>query len=229
MTTKEMVYNCDGRLKTITKSEDIFIPTTEWLQYLNEAQEMVFRDNLPFNQENFTQFDLSTTTRNNLAALIKDKQYIPADSRTTTTSKFSGVNYIFEYPIDLKYVDGGEVNMVKNGRTVYCRVKDIEPRYYHQNRKNPFKKPNAEIVWRMDYGSNGKRYNEIVIPEGFTLNNFTLRYIINLPCLDYESDSLLASSLHIDIVNKAVDICMKAHQNNLYLKQVAMQQNNERE
>lgn len=52
MTTKEMVYNCDGRLKTITKSEDIFIPTTEWLQYLNEAQEMVFRDNLPFNQEN---------------------------------------------------------------------------------------------------------------------------------------------------------------------------------
>ena len=64
---------------------------------------------------------------------------------------------------------------------------------------------------------------------GDTLNNFTLRYIINLPCLDYESDSLLASSLHIDIVNKAVDICMKAHQNNLYLKQVAMQQNNERE
>lgn len=77
----------------------------------------------------------------------------------------------------------------------------------------------------MDCGSNGKRYNEIVIPEGFTLNNFTLRYIINLPCLNYESDSLLSSSLHIDIVNRAVDICMKAHQNNLYLKQVAMQQN----
>ena len=224
MTTKQMIYNCDGRLKTITKSEDIFIPTTEWLQYLNEAQEMVFRETLPTTQENFTQFDLNMNARNNLAALIKDKEYVPADSRDYTTSKFSGVNYIFEYPSDLKYIDVAEVSMTKNSKTFYCRAKDIEPRYYHQNRKNPFKKPNSEIVWRLDYGSNGKRYNEIIIPTGFTLNTFTLRYIMNMPCLDYESDSLLGSSLHIDIVNKAVDICLKSHQNNIYLKQVAKQQ-----
>ena len=220
MTTKEMVYNCDGRVKTITKQDDIFIPTSEWLQYLNEAQEMVFRDSLPLNAENYTQFDLSTTARNNLAALIKDKEYSSSDSRNYTTSKFSGVNFIFEYPSDLKYVDVGEVSMSKNGRDFYCRVKDIEPRYYHQNRKNPFKNPNSEIVWRLDYGSNTKRYSEIIIPTGFALNTFTLRYIINLPCLDYESNSLLANSLHIDIVNKAVDICLKTHQNNLYLKRV---------
>ena len=229
MTTNEMIYNCDGRLRTITKDANIFIPTSEWLQYLNESQEMVFRDNLPPNQENFTQFDLNTTSRNNLAALIKDKQYVPADTRPYTTSKFSGVNYIFEYPTDLKYVDVAEVSMTKNSRNFYCRVKDIEPRYYHQNRKNPFKKPNSEIVWRMDYGSNGKRYNEIVIPEGFTLNTFTLRYLILLPCLDYESNSLLGSSLHIDIVNKAVDICLKSHQNNIYLTNAAKQQNNSNE
>lgn len=217
MTTKEMVYTCDVNLRNVTKSENIDIKTADWIIFLNQAQELIFRNNIPIDSDTYSQFDLNPSSRSNLAKLIKDKQYTSADNRPYTTSKVSGINFIFEYPKDLKYVDVAEAVLTKNGKDYICRVKDIEPRYYYQNRKNPFKKPYSEIVWRLDYGSNGNRYNEIVIPDGFSLKYFTLRYLIELSCLTLESDSLLADSLHYDIVNKAVDLCIESHQKNLLL------------
>lgn len=220
MTTKEMIYQCDIKIRNILKSDNISVDTDDWLKFLNEGQELVFRKYIPLEATTLTQFDLSPDTRSNLAALIKDKQYTPTESRSYISSKMSGANFIFDYPSDLKYIDYAEVAMTKNGNTYIARVKDVEPRYYFQNIKNPFKKPYSELVWRRDYGSNGKRNIEIVIPAGFSLVNFTLRYLIELPCLSMESDSLVASSLHWDIVNNAVDICLKSHQNNLYLHNI---------
>ena len=43
--------------------------------------------------------------------------------------------------------------------------------------------------------------------------------------MSLETDSLLAESLHWDIVNKAVDLCIDSHQKNLYLTNLA--QNNQ--
>lgn len=219
MTTKEMVYACDTMLKTVTKDDNIFIPTTEWITYLRLAQETVFRSIIPLDADTYSQFDLNQTARSNLAGLIKDKSYSQSDARDYTTSKFSGINYIFDYPQDLKYIDVAEVVMTstKSNTDFTCRCKDIEPRFYHQNRKNPFKKPFSNICWRLDYGNGLKRYSEIVIPEGFTLKLFTIRYLINLSCLDYDTDCLLASSLHPDVVNEAVNLALKASQNNMYL------------
>lgn len=224
MTTKDMLYNCDIKLRNVIKSEDIAVETDDWLSFLNQAQELVFRSIIPLDASTLTQFDLSPAARNNLATLIKDKSYTISDDRPYTTSKLSGSSYIFEYPSDLKYVDYAEVILIKNNVQHITRVKDIEPRYYYQNFKNPFKKPFEEMTWRMDYGSNGKRYNEIVIPTGYSLNSFVLRYIIELPCLSLDSDTLLAESLHWDIVDKAVNLCLESHQNNLYLRNIKQNQ-----
>lgn len=225
MTTKDMLYACDVKVKNITKSDEIDIKTTDWLVFLNQGQEEIFRTIIPLNASTETQFDLSPMSRNNLAALIKDKQYVPAESKSYVNNKMTGSTYTFEYPSDLKYIDYAEVVLTKNGKDYISRVKDTEPRYYFQNRKNPFKKPYSELVWRRDFGQNTKGYNEIVIPEGFSLKYFTLRYLIELTCMSLETDSLLAESLHWDIVNKAVDLCIDSHQKNLYLTNLA--QNNQ--
>lgn len=225
MTSKEMIYACDVKLKNVTKTDKIDIKTTDWLVFLNQSQELVFRTIIPLNATTETQFDLSPMSRNNLVALIKDKQYVPAESRSYVNDKMSGSSYTFEYPSDLKYVDYAEVILTKNSKDYISRVKDVIPTYYHQNRKNPFKKPYSEICWRRDFGQNTKGYNEIVIPTGFSLKYFTLRYLIELPCMSLEADSILADSLHWDIVDKAVELCIDSHQKNLYLTNLA--QNNQ--
>lgn len=219
MTTKELIYSCDSKIKNIIKSESISVDTADWLIYLNEAQEFVFRENIPLNQTEYSQFDLNQRTRSNLAGLIKDKKYLPEDAKPSTGNQFLETAYIFEYPQDLKYIDVAEVTLTKDDRDFVCRVKDIEPRYYHQNRKNPYKKPYSEIAWRLDYGNSRKRYNEIIVDPIFTLKDFTLRYLTHLCKLDLDTNPKIYN-LDTDIVNKAVEICLQSHQNNLYLNQL---------
>lgn len=113
MTTKEMAYTCDVNLRNVTKSENIDIKTADWIIFLNQAQELIFRNNIPIDSDTYSQFDLNPSSRSNLAKLIKDKQYTSADNRPYTTSKVSGINFIFEYPKDLKYVDVAEAVLTK--------------------------------------------------------------------------------------------------------------------
>jgi hypothetical protein len=114
------------------------------------------------------------------------------------------------------------------------RVKPINNNYYTINRNNPFKKPSADLAWRLKAKSyDGKKRHEIVAVD--KVDNYYLKYLMVPPPIiifdvDYQNDydeiqgvvlddvfnngssmdSVLNDSVCDTIVNRAIMIAQKS-------------------
>ena len=112
-----------------------------------------------------TGFEGSEKRRKDLSALVRDIVVVPATVQTD--SKVDGT--FFELPADFLYTIQEEAKITSTN-TCYnlnegVEVKPITHDYYHKNKKNPYKKPYGELIWRLDFSNNGtSKRHELVTP-----------------------------------------------------------------
>jgi hypothetical protein len=116
------------------------------------------------------------------------------------------------------------------------RVKPIDDDYYHLNIKNPYKKPNHEKIWRLDYGEDNSGWKgklTYVIDSDTVLTSVRVHFYrkpspIVIPDGDYTTETLdgvalsahttagldseLNSIIHREIVDRAVKLAYAALQ-----------------
>lgn len=90
---------------------------------------------------------------------------------------------LVELPAAVMLVYNDRVNMTATANHFYplhvftdIAVLPIDDDYYHANKKNPFKKPNDELVWRLDQGTATLKHHIYILPEYCTLVKVILHY-----------------------------------------------------
>lgn len=196
-----------------------------WL--LTAAQMRVFMDRYYApNNKNKRGFEADEKKRQELTQLIKNAYYpsggISASGDTTNVHPngiFLDLPTTFLYPIEESAQLTGSANWVP--------VKPVRHDEYVANKNNPYKKPFANLVWRMDYSrasdatgttepsSIAKRVE--LITDGTVLSGYKLRYLRMPPDIVVDEYTpanqvhcVLDESLHDTIVDEAVKIAKAA-------------------
>lgn len=182
--------------------------------FLTKAQDrVVLYDYNPNGNKYNEGFEETEQRRKNLGELVNGTTIIsPSVSQTNTlpNGKF------FDLPNDCLWAISEEVTISSsdsciNGNRI--SVKPITHDEYVINKKNPFKKPDSELVWRIDYNT---RRHELITDGTYNITNYHLRYLIRpQPIITDTSvingvtgpkDCQLNSMIHERIVDEAVKI-----------------------
>ena len=179
--------------------------------YLNEAQEKE-------TVEMYKNFEKTELDRTALGPLIKNQVF---------TVFVTGANYmhanghVVDLPNEVWFPVEERCNITYtdcNGTSQNKEVDKVLPLThdeYNLNKNNPYQKPNEDVLWRMDLGATGSYYkrHEIITDGVVTLNSYNLRYLkrpIDLDLITTTNTSELDPAIHDDIVDRAVEIALKA-------------------
>ena len=142
----------------------------------------------------------------------------------------AGVQGVFlDLPSDFLYAVEEACTLIPTGlaaRTVESWIKPVRHDEYLANINNPYKKPYKDLVWRMDMSriqhadgnsSASSKRTELIIPNGYTLSNYRVRYLAMPPAIvvdEFEPANqkhcVLDETLHREIVDEAVAIAQAA-------------------
>jgi len=183
--------------------------------FLTKAQERVVLDYYtPLGNKYKEGFEETEARRKDLKELVVGTTLTTAATVQTNVLP-NGVFY--DLPSNCLYAISEEVTVSSSDTCVNgtrIRVKPITHDEYALNKKNPFKKPSTELVWRLDYSG---RLHELVTDGTYTITSYHLRYlktptpIITDASVTIEgttgiTDCTLNSILHRRIVDEAVKI-----------------------
>jgi hypothetical protein len=181
---------------------------------LTKAQERVFSTYYNILGNKFQEgFEATEARRKELKELVVGTALtVPSASQANVLP--NGV--FFDLPSDCLFAISEEVTLASfnpclAGKRV--RVRPITHDEYSININNPFKKPDGDIVWRLDY-SGGK--HELITVSGTTIATYHLRYVKRLtPIITGAftiegvagpANSPLDKFLHERIIDEAVKI-----------------------
>jgi len=213
-----------------------------WL--LTAAQNRVFLDKYytPSNKYQMG-FEANEKRRRDLEQLIKQAKWTapstsdPIDSLSKITvqpSEGHPNGVFFELPEGFLYAIE-ETAKLKIGLTTgrEIPVKPVTHDQYIANINNPFKKPYANLVWRMDYSraiyaegddiDASRKRTELIHPEGYTVDQYRLRYLKSPSAIvvdefdpTNQKHCELDETLHDSIVDEAVKIAKASVKQNEY-------------
>ena len=148
-------------------------------RFLSRAQErFVLHVYNPMANKYVTGFEGTEKRRKDLSALVRDVTLTAA--AVQTDSKADGT--FFELPDDFLFTIQEEAEISSTDScydsSTGVEVKPITHNYYLKNKKNPYKKPYGELIWRLDFSRNGtKKRHELVTDDATTVENYRVRYI----------------------------------------------------
>lgn len=215
--------------------------------FLTRAQEELVKDYYHGVNIQNTSLDGNEDKRRGLEQLIEDyktTEMFTNNSELTNDSKF------FEVPEDLFYIIQESVKLnssndsCDSGRVV--GVKPITYDEYNVSKKNPFRKPNKRKNWRLDISKrDGKRVVEIISvldvseyriryvkkPTPIVLGNFeenieTQGMELTVDGVNTNTECQLNSEIHREILNRAVEMAIRAYRENTLQANVELNKNN---
>lgn len=226
MTANEMKYNLfllyDKAFEYAAPSYDDRQAST----FLTKAQNRIYKRRYMPNRNRFNEgFENSEQRRSELQQLIKNSVLSLSDTQTGVhpNGKF------YDLPDDFLYaIEESLVTNVSSPDEI--KVLPVTHNYYRANIKNPYKKPDAELAWRMDfsredYGEDGgdaytdrtPKRCEVIVPNSTTISTYRLRYLMQPPAIvcdeldpSNQRHCILDESLHDEIVDEAVKIAVAA-------------------
>jgi hypothetical protein len=178
--------------------------------FLSKAQERVFLHIVnPAGNKYQSGIELTEKRRKDLSELTSNADATVSASQVG--SKADG--QFFDLPADFLYAIQEEATISStdacyNGNTG-VEIKPITHNFYTKNRKNPHKKPYGELIWRMDFSSEGgvKRH-ELITDASTTVTTYNLRYYKRPVEIDITGavDCELDAIIHRQIIDEAVAI-----------------------
>lgn len=180
--------------------------------FLTKAQERIFYNYYNVLGNKFQiGFEASEARRKELANLVEGIT-LTVPSANQANALPNGV--FFDLPEDCLFSISEEITL--NSKDICLnnkriRIKPMSHDEYSINIKNPFKRPDKDLAWRLDYNDNR---HEIIVPQGTTVGAYHLRYIKRLTPIITGAftlrgilgplDSILDEFLHERIIDEAV-------------------------
>jgi len=245
MTTVELKNEFDILYNNIASNAAPGLDLYEISVYLTKAQlEIIKEYNGPLNKYQ-KGFDGSDKRRIDLKELIKDYKSTTAiisNDRITSTfqSKF------FQIPNDVFLIKYEKANYTKNNCDIEIDVVPITLDEFNESKKNPFRKLDKDIAWRLDFNSTVSNTVEILSTEVIT--KYHLRYLkypdpiiltdlstnpefagmgLSIDGITSEQTCKLDKELHREILDRAVELAtLDYKENNLQNKVQLNNRNN---
>lgn len=203
-------------------------------------EELVKNKNTPKSNKLQEGFEQSEKRRSELKNLIKDyKVNETASFLQSSVEEFSNNiadnSSFYRIPNDvflIKY----ESAFIKtdNCSNLQVEVKPLTLDEYNKQKKNPFKKPNNKIIWRLDYNSIEPGGNVVELISNHPINQYNMRYLkqpspiilIDLNTEEYldsgltilgqtqQQTSELHPNFHSEIVRRAVELATLSYKEN---------------
>lgn len=148
-------------------------------RFLSRAQErFVLHVYNPMGNKYVTGFEGTEKRRKDLSELVENAELTAATNQTN--AKIDGT--FFELPTNFLYSIQEEAGINSSdpcyNHSTQVEVKPITHDYYLKNKKNPYKKPYGELIWRLDFSSNGvAKRHELITDAATTVTIYRVRYI----------------------------------------------------
>lgn len=202
---------------------------SEISKFLNDGQERFLKKNYGDLNKYRTSYEESEKRSKDLSEL----------KRFSTISTFTTGNhpnsFFAELPSNIVWATKEEVEISVtdchgDALTKRVGVFPVSDDYYNINIQNPFKKPDEDTVWRMDFSrtddtttvssSNAKRH-ELITDSGSTLNKYYLTYIKYPQSIDITNsvDCELDNAVHKEIIEMSISIALETSGDSRYQTQ----------
>jgi len=152
-------------------------------------------------------------TENRRKELVSLVRYSTLSPSTSQSGVFpNGV--VFDLPTELMYTLTENAVIASDDDCIDGNVVEIKPithDEYNAYIKNPFKKPDSSLIWRLDFGyKSSKIKHELITGDDYTITTYNLRYLKIPNKIQLPSGTILGITselnpiVHDAIVNIAV-------------------------
>ena len=186
-----MQHSVTSKLQGLNLHPD-FLESYRIQKFLNEAQDM-------FVDLNYPQLASSEAARKRLARIIKNYSVAPSASGVDNIQANA---QFLALPADIKYIL--QEHCIVSAAAV--KVKPISYDEYNINIDDPFKNPNANLIWRLDYGDSARQHE--IIHSGLTISTYKARYLANPTAIDIfaNTSSIIPDEFHNEIIDIALGL-----------------------
>jgi len=208
--------------------------------FLTLAQEeLVKNKNTPKSNKLQEGFEQSEKRRVELKELIRDYKVLnpilTGISTSITTNNISTKSKFYKIPNDVFLIKYESAFIdTENCNNLQVEVKPITLDEYNKQKKNPFKKPNNKIIWRLDYNSIEPGSNAVELISEYPIKEYNMRYLkqpspiilVDLNTNEYLNEGLtilgqtqqqtskLHPNFHSEIVRRAVELATLSYKEN---------------
>lgn len=228
MTVTEFSNEFDIAYNSIATNAAPGIDMYEKSVYLSKAQlELVKNYFNPKGNKYQSGFENDSKRRNDLSELIKNYS---SSSTISPTTGISEESQFFTIPKNTFLIIQESAQVSSTNVCIDGSYIDVRPRTHDEFNvliKNPFKRPNKDIIWRMDYSIQSGANKNVELISPYTIINYKMRYLqtpepIVLVDLDteFEGEGLsidgiktvqtckLNESMHREILDRAVELAL---------------------
>lgn len=178
-------------------------------------------------------FEASDTRRFDLKELIRD--YKTSTTISLPNQQISTNSLFFLIPSDIYSIKMESAILAdENGCSFVASVVPKTHDEYNIQKDNPFKKPNKNVIWRLDYYSTEPGKNVVELISDLYIKQYNMRYLkrpnpiilTDLDAGDYlgsdltvlgqtqQQTSELDPSIHSEIVRRAVELATLSYKEN---------------
>jgi hypothetical protein len=220
MTANEMKYHFQLMRDRLANFDAPDINDNEISLLLSKAEERFLLQNYSGTNRVRESFEETEKRRKDLSNLVTTAQITTPSSNQTNTLP-NGL--FFDLPDNVLFVISEHIVATSENPCVnnkHITVVPITHDQYESNKHNPFKKPNEEKCWRLDYKINptsNQRRHEIITGNSYTIATYFFRYISKLPGIVVDTitpgnqvNSVLDDSTHMRIVDIAVELSLES-------------------
>lgn len=244
MNTKEFYEEFNILYNNISSNASPGLDKYEISLYLTKAQlELVKEYNGILNKYQ-KGFDNSDKRRIDLKELIVDYK---SENPTTSINKITNNLYskFFTIPTDVFLIKFEKGEYSKNDCVFEIPIKPIALDIFNVDVKNPFKKPDKNIAWRLDYSSTSENIVEIISDQ--SISKYHLRYLkypepivltnlatdseftgmnLSIDGVQIEQTCKLNKEIHREILDRAVELATRDYRENSLQNKVQLNNRN---
>lgn len=214
MTGLELLNSFNIESETYQSGKDKNFYTSQIEYFLNKAQDNIFES---YHQE----YEKNGTMREGLdklnAVVILD-----SDNHSTTQAGKRENGTIWDMPVLFGY-STSERAIDPNGREI--PIKPIQEDYYNTNIINPYKKPNQDLIWRVDHGladGGNVRRRELITDGIVDVSKYYITFVRRPSHIDVTDNTTplkLGEKPLKELVTEAVRIAFNVKKNKIYPQQ----------
>lgn len=178
-------------------------------------------------------FESNSKVRTDLQELIKNyasEDIISSSNGISSDSKF------FKLPADVLVIIQEQCTITSTDDCLNNSTIPVVPKThdeYNKQIKNPFKKPDSSLVWRLDFHKQNFIDSNVELISPYTISKYTVRYIsypepivltnlsnsvsgegLSIDGVSTFQTSKLNESIHKEILNRANELAMSSYREN---------------
>ncbi len=190
--------------------------------FLSTAQDRLLKTRLnPKGNKYQESLEQTEKRRKDFSELIRDAVDTSGTLTTAISANQNGAlpnGTFFDLPEDFLFAwsERIETDILCDGSNKVVSVKPVTHDQYNINKDNPWKKPNNNLAWRLDFsqvvvGSSGTKRHEIITDGSYQVTKYLLRYVKVPRDIDIANNISceLNASVHREIVDLAVEIALE--------------------